>query len=428
MKKAVILIVTLLAIVATAAFSAGGGEGGAPKPVTLMFSLKNTSTTAPYEAIFAKYQEKSGNKVEIQALAAGEEYGQLMLTRFATNDYPDLFEMDPGTKQYIKFRAEDTLHEWTNSPVARLMTDSMREFQTLDGKVYGIPWGSTGNLGVYYNKDVFRRVGVSPPEDFNEFLEICGKIKAAGVTPVYEAVQTGWPTQIFSLAGWVSYVDPAIGDAGVQNIEVNKLRLNQIPEFKRVLQAQYSLKTMGFYQNNVLAGTYEEQQDAIGTGKAAMIFQGAWVLNLLADKFGDDFVNSKIGWFPVPAEDGPGVACLYAAGQILVPKLTDHLTAAIGLVEFMTTPDMLDLWYSYNPGIPVYTNATSDLYTAQEETFRWVQEGKAKINVQNRLSSSFTDYPKILQQLFIDGKVDAALNQLDENFRRTGKARQLPGF
>jgi raffinose/stachyose/melibiose transport system substrate-binding protein len=50
------------------------------------------------------------------------------------------------------------------------------------------------------------------------------------------------------------------------------------------------------------------------------------------------------------------------------------------------------------------------------------------MNVQNRLSSSFTDYPKILQEMFLSGNVGAALNQLDENYRKTGKARLLPGF
>jgi raffinose/stachyose/melibiose transport system substrate-binding protein len=68
------------------------------------------------------------------------------------------------------------------------------------------------------------------------------------------------------------------------------------------------------------------------------------------------------------------------------------------------------------------------LYPAQEDTLSYVKAGKAKMNVQNRLSSSFTDYPKILQQMFISGNVDEALDTLDTNYRNTGKARLLPGF
>ncbi len=430
MKKSLIGVLSVLVLVAVPFFSIaeGQGEAKAEAPVTIIFVLKSTTITDPFEQIFANFERTTGNKVEIQALPAGEEYGRLMLTRFATNDYPDVFQMDPGTKQYVKFRASETLYEWTDDPIVDKLTDSMREFQTLAGRIYGIPWGSTGNLGVYYNKDVFGAVGVDIPKNYQEFLTVCEKAKAAGYTPVYEAVKTGWPAQIYSLAGWVSYVDQEIGDQGVLRLEKNELRLNQIPALKKVLEKQLALKNLGYYQNNLLAGTYEEQQDQFGNGKVAMIFQGAWVLNLLQQKFGDEFVNNKVGWFPLPGENNPGIACLYAAGQLLVPKLTKNVDTAVELVRFMTEKESLDIEYRANPGIPVYNDAESDLFPAQEEVFQMVQAGKAKINVQNRLSSSFTDYPKILQQMFIDGDVEAALDQLDENYRRTGKARQLPGF
>jgi raffinose/stachyose/melibiose transport system substrate-binding protein len=430
MKKSLVGIVSvlLLAGIPFLGFTGGQTEGEATAPVTVIFVLKSTTIATPYEQIFANYEQKTGNKVEIQVLPAGEDYGRLMLTRFATNDYPDVFQMDPGTKQYIKFRASETLYDWTNDPIVDKFTDSMREFQTLDGRIYGVPWGSTGNLGVYYNKDVFNAVGVGIPQDYREFLTVCRKVKAAGYTSIYEAVKTEWPAQIFSLAGWVSYVDPEIGDEGVMRLETNKLRLNQIPAFKRVLEEQVALKDLGYYQDNLLAGTYEEQQEQFGTGKVAMVFHGAWLLNVLAEKFSKDFVNNKVGWFPLPGENNPGIACLYAAGQLLVPRLTENVDTAVDLVRFMTEKESLDVEYTANPGIPVYKNAESDLYPAQEAVFEMVQADRAKINIQNRLSSSFTDYPKILQQMFIDGEVQAALDRLDENYRRTGKARQLPGF
>jgi len=430
MKKSLLAVAFILLVLGVTGlgFAEGQTEVTTKAPVTVIFVLKSTTITTPFEQIFANYEQQSGNKVEIQALPAGEEYGRLMLTRFATNDYPDVFQMDPGTKQYIKFRAEETLYEWTDDPIVYKFTDSMREFQTLNGRIYGVPWGSTGNLGVYYNKDVFNSAGVGIPQDYQEFLTVCRKVKAAGYTPIYEAAKTGWPAQIFSLAGWVSYVDQKIGDRGVMQLEKNELQLNRIPAFKEVLEQQVALKDMGFYQDTLLAGTYEEQQEMFGTGKVAMIFQGAWVLNQLAKKFGEDFVNNKVGWFPLPGEDHPGIACLYAAGQLLVPKLTKNVDTAAELVRFMTEKESLDIEYKANPGIPVYKEGVSDLYPAQEAVFEMVQAGRAKINVQNRLSSSFTDYPKILQQMFIDGDVQAALDRLDENYRRTGKARKLPGF
>lgn len=427
MKEARLIPIIALMILAIAIPLSARGTGEAAK-VTITFVLKNTTTTAPFQEIFAQFKAKTGNTVEIQALPAGEEYGTLMTTRFATNDYPDAFEMDPGTKQYIKFRAAETLYDWTNEDIIARMTDSVKQFQTMDGKIYGIPWGATNNLGVYYNKDVFARLGANPPKDYADFLAICAKAKAAGFIPIYEGFKTGWPVQIFSLGAWTSSVDPAIGEKGVLALEKNALRLNEIPAFKKVLEKQLALKTLGFFQDNVLSGTYEEQQELFGTGKVAMIFQLAGVLPLLQQKFGDAFVQEKVGFFPVPADDSPGIATLYAAGQVLVPRLKPHVKTSVALVQFMTEKGSLDVYYKANPGIPVYKEAASVLFPAQQETLRLVKEGKATMNVQNRLSSSFTDYPKILQEMFLSGNVDAALNQLDENYRKTGKARLLPGF
>ena len=302
------------------------------------------------------------------------------------------------------------------------------DFQTLDDKIYGIPWGSTGSMGVYYNKAIFKALGVGLPNNWAEFVNILKAAKAAGYIPLYDAVKTGWPLQVFSLSGWTSFVDPAIGDAGVRRLEKNELRLNAIPALADLLKRQYDLMKAGYTQDNVLSGTYEEQQELFGQGKVAMVTQIPAMLSALEMKFGKQFVVDNVGWFPMPSDKDKGVAMLSPAGQILVPRLTRNVKEAVELVRFMTEKANVDLLYKVAPGIPVYTEAASTLYPAQADVLAYVKAGKAKINVQNRLSSSFTDYPKILQALYIDGKVQPALDLLDENYRKTGKARALPGF
>jgi raffinose/stachyose/melibiose transport system substrate-binding protein len=402
--------------------------GAQTKPVTLTMVVQNTTNTAAYEAIFAAFKAKTGNTVEIQALPAGEEYGRLMQTRFATKDYPDLFEMDPGTKQYIKFRADETLYDWTGDPILNRVADSSVDFQTLDSKVYGIPWGSTGSYGIFYNKAVFKALGKTVPANWADFIAILKAAKAAGYIPLYDAVKTGWPLQVFSLAAWPTFVDPAIGDAGVRKLEKNELRLNAIPALADVLKRQYDLVKAGYTQDNVLSGTYEEQQELFGQGKVAMSAQIPGFMSALEQKFGKQYVIDNVGWFPVPSDKDKGVAMLSPAGQILVPRLTKNYKVAVDLVRFMTEKANVDILYKVLPGIPVYTEATSVLYPAQADVLAFVKAGKSKINVQNRLSSSFTDYPKIIQNLYIDGNVAAAVGQLDENYRKTGLARALPGF
>jgi raffinose/stachyose/melibiose transport system substrate-binding protein len=396
--------------------------------VTLTCVIPNTTNTAAYEQIFAAYKAKTGVEVELQALPPGEDYGRLLLTRFNTGDYPDLFEMDPGTKQYTKFRGDETLYDWAKDPIMSRLTASSREFQTLNGHIYGVPWGSTGAYGVYYNKAVFKAIGKKAPANYAEFLAIAKAAKAAGYIPIYEAAKTGWPLQVFSLIGWPSFVDPAIGDAGMQKLEKNELKLNQIPQLKDLLLRQYDLAKKGYLQESYLAGTYEEQQELFGQGKIAMVCQIPVFISAMEQKFGKQFVIDNLGWFPLPSDKGSGIATLSPAGQILVPRLGKNVKAATDLVRFMTEKANVDILYKNIPGIPVYGDATVSLYPAQEDVLALVKAGKAKINMQNRLSSSLTDYPKTLQAFLVDGNADTALATLDESYRKTGKARNLPGF
>lgn len=426
MKKAFVAALMLL-LIASLTFAAPTAETGPKKPASLTVVVPNTTMLEPLERIFANYTADTGIKVEIQALPAGEEYGRLLQTRFATKDYPDLFTMDPGTKQYTKFGV-DRLLEMTGDPLFENVLEASLDFQRYQGKLYGAPWGGTGTYGVYYNKDVFKAIGADVPKNYADFLNILKKAKASGYIPIYEAAKTEWPLQVFSLIAWPTFVDPQLGDEGVQKLERNELRLNQIPALRDVFSRYVALRDAGLFQTGYQSGTYDEQMELLATGKAAVAFQISNFIPSLMAKFGQDYVSEKIGWFPLPSDTDKGIAMLTPAHQILVPREGKNTEYAMDLVRYMTKVENQNIYFEYNAGIPVYKGVEKKLLPYEIDVLAYDQAGKAKINIQNRLSSSFTDFPKILQNLLITSDVEGALNLMDENYRRTGKARALPGF
>jgi raffinose/stachyose/melibiose transport system substrate-binding protein len=408
-----------------------GSETSAPKkdPVTLTFVLANTVNATPFTKIFEKYTETTGNKVELQALPGGD-FDNMMKTRFATGDFPDLFLMQPGTKQNVKLRAEETLYEWSNeSGVWDVVQPSIKEFQTTaEGTIYGVPYGATGMMGVFYNKEVFEEVGVQPPKNYEDLIAIAQKIKAAGITPFYEAVKDGWPPQIFYLTGWVTYVDPEIGPEGVRALDTNQFKLAEIQSLRGLFEKAKQIKELGLFQDNALAGTYDELQDWLGEGKVAMAFNLEGIVPQLEAKFGKEFVEQKLGFFPFPSDTDDGIAMLTAPNQLMVPKEAKHAEEAVELVKFMLQPDMINLFYAEQPGIPIFKDAQSDLYPVQETVLEYINAGKATINVQNRLTPTFADLQKTLQTFFMNGDIDAAINEFSENYVKDGRSKRLPGF
>ncbi|MFC0331616.1 ABC transporter substrate-binding protein [Paenibacillus sepulcri] len=410
--------------------AAGADEGEKAKdPVTLSFVISNTEDTVPYTKIFEAYEQKTGNKVELQALPGGD-YDNLIKTRFSTGDFPDLFLMQPGTKQYVKLRADETLKDWSGEAgVWDNVIESIKEFQTdTNGKVYGVPFGNTGMMGVFYNKDVFAKVGVAPPKNYADLIEIAKKIKAAGITPFYEGVKDGWPSQVFYFTGWVSDVDPAVGDEGVNKLNANALKLNEIPELKTLFEKQKELKDLDLFQKNVMAGTYDELQNEMGDGKVAMAFMLDGIVPQMEKKFGKEFVTDKLGFFPFPSDTDEGTAMITPPNQLMVPTKSKHYDAAVDLVKFMIEKDSVNMFYANHPGIPIFKDATSVLYPVQETVQKFIDDGKSKVNVQNRLTASFGDFAKTLQNFFLSGDVDAAINEFSDNYQKDGKAKRLAGF
>jgi raffinose/stachyose/melibiose transport system substrate-binding protein len=423
MKKLILGVV--LSTITLAVWATGGRDSAAPGRI--IYALPNTTISGPYEEIFARYKAKTGAEVEIQMLPAGEEYGRILLTRFATADYPDAFTMDPGTKQYTKFRIEE-LYDWTGDSLFDKVLPATKEFQTYQGKIYGVPWGGTNGIGVYYNKDVFAKLGVQLPRNYGEFIAILTRAKAAGYIPIYEAPRTEWPLQCFTLAGWPTYVDPVIGTDGVNKLELNQLDLADIPALQQLFRMQLDLMNQGFFQDNFRSGTYEEQVEALGTGKAALVIQISAIIPAMVDMFGQDVIDRTIGFFPLPGTNDEGIACLSPASQILVPAKAKNRIGAVDLVHFMTEKENLEIFYQSNSGIPVYKDVQADLMQFMRTIAEYDAAGKAAVNIQNRLSSSFTDFPKVLQAMFNDQNVDAAAKAMSDNYKRTGQARVLPGF
>lgn len=398
-------------------------------PVTLTFAIANTVDATPFNKIFKEFETKTGNKVELQALPGGD-FDNMMKTRFSTGDFPDLFLMQPGPKQYVKLRASETLREWSgDQAVWDRIIPTMKEFQAdANKKIYGVPFGATGMMGIYYNKDVFTKAGIQPPKNYADMIEGAKKIKAAGVTPFYEGVKDGWPPQVFYFTGWVSNVDPAIGDAGVQNLEKNALKLADIPALKDLFAKQKELKDLGLIQSNPLAGTFDELQNLMGEGKVGMAFMLDGIIPQLEKKFGKEFVTNKIGFFPFPSAADAGTAMITPPNQLMIPNKAKNADVAAELVKFMISPEMVDLYYQTSPGIPIFQGAKSSLYPVQQTVKDLIDANKAKINVQNRLTPTFADFQKTLQTFFIDGDVDKALKEFSANYEKDGKAKLLDGF
>ena len=123
----------------------------------------------------------------------------------------------------------------------------------IDGAVYGFPlyyyvWGFV------YRKSLFDRLGLRPPATWDEFLQVCARLKAAGVPPLGLGAKSGWPA-----AGWFDYLDLRLNGIDFHR----KLLRGEVPftdqKVRRVFDVWGDLLRKGYF----LKATLEQDPDRV---------------------------------------------------------------------------------------------------------------------------------------------------------------------
>ena len=83
----------------------------------------------------------------------------------------------------------DLTHLWDKYD--DIYPEVIRNAYTIGGRVYGFPY-SVEYWPVWYNRDVFERLGLSEPRTWQEFIEACDTLKAAGIDPILQSFQADW--------------------------------------------------------------------------------------------------------------------------------------------------------------------------------------------------------------------------------------------
>ena len=149
---------------------------------------------------------------EIQALRAEEATGHrfvplasqttdLFISRMRANlptkEAPEFFTWWAGNRVLDlveKGLVADLTHLWDKHQAH--YPDSIRHSYTQNGRVYGFPY-SVEYWPIWYNKEIFNRLGLSPPQTWEAFIAICETLKANGIPPLLSSLQLSWYATIW---------------------------------------------------------------------------------------------------------------------------------------------------------------------------------------------------------------------------------------
>lgn len=336
--------------------------------------------------------DKTGFKLSIQKIAGGNQGDQVIETKFASGDLPDLIET--YSPQWVETNASlDKL-----VPLSSLSSESQYDSTTLDGyykangKLYGMPIDSVVLSGVFYNKQVFSKLGITIPKNWDELLADCAKIKAAGITPVYFSAKDEWTASGIDLVGFSEDVaDSGMSFTDYMNqINTNKKHFADCTNFMDLLQKGKDLIGKGYVNSTYLSDTYDNAQEALVDGKAAMYPLGSWVVDEISQKYPDKLDN--IGAFPLPTPSGKGYVQLFDPFTISVTTSCKDQPGAIKALDYIESGEAQQVYATAQPGIYLNKNVTvGNLPQADQDLKKVMDSGKAMTDWESELKYSCGD-------------------------------------
>jgi multiple sugar transport system substrate-binding protein len=187
MKRLLVFLLVLLipvAFVLAAGGSQGGGTaGGGGKAVEFWNDKPNPENEAAFGPALVK---ASGVPVTIISYTDVASYQTAIQQSARTPNAPGLFTWWSGFQ--LQALAENGLLEdltdiWQSHIIPNGVSPGVAESLRINGKIYAAPFAQLSNT-IVYNKKIFNRLGLKEPTTFQEFLDVCAKIKAAGIYPI----------------------------------------------------------------------------------------------------------------------------------------------------------------------------------------------------------------------------------------------------
>lgn len=259
-----------------------------PTEMVFIYADGDEGAKETMDTIVSKFNDTYADMTIKIERGNGGTYSEFLQTKDSIGEFPDMLEMrDPA----IYYRA---------GKIAPLSDDIVAMFDSVelfDGKAYTAPYAGNNVQGIMYNRSFFKEHGINEsPKTYDEFIQICKDVKAAGMTPLCVGGNDLW-----HMGFWFNkfYTDEVITENPefIADMYAGKTKWSD-NNAKAVFQDMIDLFE---YVDAGWASTPDAQLTTmLTTEKAAMLFSGTHMFSQIAAA-NPDF---DLGWFAVPDKDG----------------------------------------------------------------------------------------------------------------------------
>jgi multiple sugar transport system substrate-binding protein len=236
---------------------------------------------------FAKEFEAANPGIKLNILIRSDaEYKEQMKTWFAQGSGPDILNWQGGERlyQYVREnKVTDLSQVWSKHNLEAVFSESATGAVSYQGNRYAIPI-SYYQWGFYYRQSLFDKYNLLPPKTWDEFLAVCAKLKAQGITPITIGAEYKWPT-----AAWFDYLNLRLNGLEFhQNLLKGEIAYTD-DRVERVFSYWKELLDKGYFVNRHNGWNWQEAMPFMYHKMAGMTLIGNFFAGTLPPVLKDDF-------------------------------------------------------------------------------------------------------------------------------------------
>jgi len=244
---------------------------------------------------------------------------------------------------------------------------------TYAGKIWGLSWYIVPIGVMPYNKKIFLQTGLDPeepPSTWDDFLKVCAKIKARGITPIGLGIKDGW------VGGWLFSL---LGGQSLDNEkEIMRAVVGDVsftdPKYASWWKKLDELIKAGYFNPDVTSLELYQGQDLFASGEVAMTITVSSGAVAFLKTLGKD----KVGVMTIPAFGKGKMAgrCGAIAQQLVITSFSPNKEEAADFLRFMHTPERLNAIYRDSGAFPADDRFDANLLKTSQERkmFSWIKE------------------------------------------------------
>lgn len=287
------------------------------------------------EEMFAGFEEACPN-ITIDYQPISGDYPQAMLANFSAATPPDVFYVDSAVapewvQEEFLLPLDDYIAQ-TGFDTSQFYEGYLNAFKGTDGQIYGLPKDAS-TLALFYNEAMLTEAGIEPPTNWEELQAAAEALTTEDVSGLCLSP---------SLDRALAFIYQNGG--AIYNEDFSEVTFDS-PEVSEAIDTY-----LGFFESDTGASPAELGSgwcgEALGQGKAAMVFEGNWLIPFMESTFPD--ITYATAEMPAGTEQ----ATLAFTVSYSIGADSANPDAAWSLVSYLTGAEGMETWTSQGLALP----------------------------------------------------------------------------